>query len=558
MRIMGKYLRKRNCFSLFFVWLLSLVVIPFSVAGCDGDGSSEGGPVKPISNRLLYPSEALKVLKSSLFKHEDRTLPECEEFIRYLPADHSKPVPHVPIPQHPFMASNAGNNMHCDAYISDTYEAKGPRGPNLQVRSRTQGFGGYGTIAFDRAGRLVTVYSNARAFQLELMDPYTLEELASYDLPPRPWYFLAQGVMPWEYIGAGMYFYLDNHDRAVVPTTDNTIQVIRVPDPAGRGEFEGVREYDLSDHVVPVSWPKQDSVAWVLPEWSGEYFWYATTGGMVGTVHVDSGAVRTMRLDGEIIENSFAVGEDGVFILSDHALYRFHRDGNGDVITDWRTGYERGPRKKPGHITRGSGTSVTLMGGLDGFVALTDNAEPRINLVFVRRSDGVPVCSAPLFEEGKSGTDVSVVGFEHADENGQGTDVYSVIVENNWGNHRFPRSRPEPGLTRVDLIRDQDESYRCEKIWASKEKSIGVFKMSLASGLIYMYWRSETCPVTSWYFTAVDFRSGETVYKRLTGTGLGYNNWAGASFIHPDGGIAYSTTIFGLVMMRDRGPQDLK
>ena len=110
----------------------------------------------------------------------------------------------------------------------------------------------------------------------------------------------------------------------------------------------------------------------------------------------------------------------------------------------------------------------------------------------------------------------------------------------------------------MDLIRDQEGSYRCEEIWASKEKSICVFKMSLASGLIYMYWRSESCPITGWYFTAVDFRSGETVYKRLTGTGLGYNNWAGALFIHPDGGIAYSTTIFGLVMMRDTGPQDLK
>ena len=198
------------------------------------------------------------------------------------------------------------------------------------------------------------------------------------------------------------------------------------------------------------------------------------------------------------------------------------------------------------------------MGGLDGLVAMTDNAEPRINLVFVKRSNGTPVFSVPLFEEAKSGTDISVVGFEHADENGQGTGVYSVLVENNWGNHRFPRSHPEPGLTRVDLVRHPDDTYTCEEIWASQEKGIGVFKMSLASGLVYMYWRSESCPITKWYFTAVDFRTGETVYKRLTGTGLGYNNWAGALFIHPDGGIAYSTTIFGLVMMRDAGPQDLK
>jgi hypothetical protein len=106
----------------------------------------------------------------------------------------------------------------------------------------------------------------------------------------------------------------------------------------------------------------------------------------------------------------------------------------------------------------------------------------------------------------------------------------------------------------VDVIRDADGSYRCEQIWASDEKSIGVFKLSLGSGLAYLYWRSETCPSTTWYLTAIDFETGETVYKKRVGTGLGYDNWAGALFLHPDGGILYSTTIFGLVMIQDGTP----
>jgi hypothetical protein len=191
------------------------------------------------------------------------------------------------------------------------------------------------------------------------------------------------------------------------------------------------------------------------------------------------------------------------------------------------------------------------MGGQGGLVAITDNAEPRINLLFVRRCDGAVVCSMPVFEGGKSGTDVSVACFEHTNESGESTGVYSVLVENNWGHHTFPRSRPEPGLARVDVVRHDDGTYACKEIWTSNEKSIGVFKLSLGSGLVYMYWRSEDCPITQWYLTAVDFATGETVYKKLVGTGLGYNNWAGALFLHPDGGIAYSTTIFGLVMIRD-------
>ena len=512
-------------------------------------GSGDGGAARPISNRLVYPWESARVLWNSVFHPNREADPACAELIRYLPSEAVMPIAHVEIPQHPFMASNAGNNMHCDSYMSDAYEAPGPAGVNAQISSRTQGFGGYGTLTYSRSGRLVAVYSNGRRFQLELIDAYTLEELASYDLPSRPWYWLLQGIMPWQYIGAGMYFFLDEQDRAVVPTTENTLLVIQVPESGG--EFSLVRTYDLDDHVVDLSWPKRDSVAWALPDWGGDVYWFATTEGVVGTVEVDSGAVRSLRLEGEIIENSFAVAEDGVFIVSDHALYRFRRDDAGDIAVQWRTVYDRGPGKKPGHITRGSGTSVSLMGGLDGLVAITDNAEPRVHLLFLTRSDGVVVGSIPLFEEGKSGTDISVACFEHADEHGDGLGVYSALVENNWGHHRFPHSRPESGLTRVDITRDENGAYRCEQVWASREKGIGVFKLSFGSGLAYMYWRSETCPVTQWYFTAVDFETGETVYKQLAGQGLGYNNWAGALFLHPDGGIAYSTTIFGLVMMQD-------
>ena len=524
-----------------FGWYLGSFFLSF--------GAPEGSVVNPIPQRLLYPSEFFREQWDAIFGRADA---KCEDFVRFHPAEFSSPIAHVEIPQHPFMASNAGNNMHCDAYISDAYEAAGPLGLSARVSSRTQGFGGYGTLTYDRSGRLVAVHSNARRFQLELMDPFTLEELASYDLPPRPWYWLLTGIMPWEYIGAGMYFYLDERDRAVVPTTENTIQVVRVPEPGG--EFELIREYDLADHVVPRSWPKRDSVAWVLPDWSGEQYWYATTGGMVGTVEVESGEIHTLRLEGEIIENSFAVAEDGAYILSDRALYRFSQDEHGNIVVDWRTAYDRGPRKKPGHITRGSGTSVSLMGGLDGLVAITDNAEPQIHLILLKREDGTEVCSVPLFEEGRSGTDVSVACFEHADDAGEGTSIFSVIAENNWGRNSFPRSRPTPGLTRVDIVRQDDTTYFCKQIWTSDEKSICVFKLSLGSGLVYTYWRRESCPVTHWYLTAVDFATGETVYKKLVGTGLGYNNWAGALFLHPDGGIAYSTTIFGLVMIRDGAP----
>ena len=535
----------RRCRLLFSLGLTALALVCLT-------GVVDASSVRPISQDYLTMWESFRLLFVTLFGPDDAVAVACPDFVRGLPVSSSQPISHVAIPQHPFMAANGGNNMHCDSTISDAYAVSGPVGLEPTVTSRTQGFGGYGTLTFDRDGRIVAVYSNGRRFQLELMDPDTLEELASYDLPPRPWYWLLQGIMPWEYIGAGMYFYLDEQDRAIVPTTENTIEVIEVPEPGG--DFVCVRSYDLGEYVVPMSWPHRDSVAWVLPDWDGAYYWYATTAGMIGTVAVESGRVHTLRLDGEIIENSFAVAEDGAYILSDRALYRLSVEDDGTIAVDWRTAYDRGPAQKPGHITRGSGTSVSLMGDTNGLVAITDNAEPRIHLQLLRRSDGTLACEIPLFAAGRSGTDVSVACFEHADALGHGTGVYSILVENNWGHHAFPRSRPEPGLTRIDVVRGDDGTYACHEVWSSEQRSIGVFKLSLGNGLAYMYWRSETCPATQWILTAIDFATGATAFRQRVGRGLGFNNWAGALFLHPDGGIAYSTTLFGLVMIRDVQP----
>lgn len=514
-------------------------------------GYDEHGPVHSVPGWLFYPSEVLTILRNTLFGNGEPRAAVGGQVLRYRPVEFSKPIRHRKIPQHPFMADNAGSNMHNDAYMSDTNEAPGPLGVNAKVSSRSLGFGGYGTLAYDRAGRLVGVYGTGRGFRVELLDPHTLELLDSFPLPSRPWYWMLQGVLPWQYIGAGIYFYLDERDRAVVPTTDNRILVVQAPDPKGGGRFELVREYDLGNAVVSMRWPKQDSVAWVLPDWRGDYYWYATTEGMIGTVNVDSGAIHKFRLEGEIVENSFAVGEEGVFIISDFALYRFSHDAEGEVVTDWRIPYDRGTRQKPGHITRGSGTSVSLAGGEDGLVVVTDNAEPRIHVFFAWREDGRVVCSAPLFEAERSGTDISAVAFEHVDENGRGTGRVSTIVENNFGHHRFPVAYPAPGITRVDAVRRADGEYECKTIWTSREKNIGVTKLSFGSGLLYTYFRDDADDITQWYLVAVDFETGETVYKLRVGAGQGYNNWAGALFLHPEGGIAYTTTIFGLAMMSD-------
>lgn len=518
---------------------------------CDGERLAFNHSKNPIPECLLLPSQGWQVITSG-----EKIKPEYGVFTRFLPVETTQAITHVPLAKHPGMAIG-GNNMHNDAYVSDVNESPGPLGINSIIQSRTQGFGGYGTLTFDNKGRIVAVYGNAREFQLELLDARTLEELASFDLPPRSWMFPLQGVMPWKYIGAGMYFYLDNQNRAVVPTTQNSLMVIQVPENPAVDHFRLIREYDLSSHVVKLPWPKLDSVAWVMPEWpkNGDsktrYYWYATIEGLVGVIDVESGEIHTWKAMDEIIENSFAVGEEGIFMMSDRAMYRLNRNEQGKIIVDWKQQYDRGPAQKAGHITRGSGTSVTLAGSpAEGLVAITNNAEPQIHLELYRRSNGEKVCSIPLFEKGKSGTDLSALAFEQADSRGHATGHFSVMVENNYGHHFFPMPDAHAGIARIDAVRQNDGSYRCEQIWQTTEKGIAGAKLALKSGLLYMYINDHS-PALGGYFAAIDFNSGLTVYRQHTGMGHGYNAWQGVLFLHPDNGALYTTTIFGMVKMQD-------
>jgi glucose dehydrogenase len=74
--------------------------------------------------------------------------------------------------------------------------------------------------------------------------------------------------------------------------------------------------------------------------------------------------------------------------------------------------------------------------------------------------------------------------------------------------------------------------------------------MSLASGLIYLYTKPEGLP-DAWYLTAVDFRTGKTVWHRLIGTGVLYNvHYAGLA-ISPKG-VLYSGVLGGTIGVADR------
>jgi hypothetical protein len=448
-----------------------------------------------------------------------------------------QPVTSPDPPRHPFMAPNGRSEVHVDAYQTDVHQGLGPLG-NGTSRMDTFLEGDCGSVTFDSQGRIVTVCVGVEGPKLVLMDARSLDTLAVMPLPPRqPGTGGSAGIFN-DFAGGG-YFYLDNQDRAVIPTTTRHVYVVaETPDPG----FTLQHDYDVSGAMASSS----DKIISALPDWSGR-IWFASVQGVLGTIDPASGGVHALPL-GEPISNSFAVDDTGgVFVVTTKALYRLDAGASGTPVVTWREAYENSGIAKPGQSDAGSGTTPTLMGS--DYVSILDNADP-MNVVVYRRASAVSgsrlVCTAPVFDKGASSSDQSLIGT-----------ATSMVAENNYG-YTGPAATQngattKPGLQRVDI---DAGGKGCHTVWRSNEIAPTVVpKLSAGAGLVYTYTKDpQPDNADAWYLTAIDFRTGKTVFKALAGEGLGHNNNYAPVTLGPDA-TAYVGTLGGLVALRDaRGP----
>lgn len=445
-----------------------------------------------------------------------------------------RPIP-MDLPQHPELAPNGRSSMHNDAWASDAYAGPGPTGDSPEVDTAWYGLEECATLAFDEHERLVALCGDLSGPTLHVIDPDTMRPLVTKDLPDRVG---NSGKRPWQDLCGGSYFYLDAEDRAVLATTDRRVLVVATHDGQGDPDLTTEESYDLSGVV-----PKDDCLIALMPDWEGR-IWWVTGDGLVGTI-TETGAeepvVRTLDL-GEEVANSLATGEDGgVYVVTVEALYKLVADDRRQrPVVRWRTTYDRGTSQKPGQLSQGSGTTPTLLP--DGLVAITDNADQRMHVLFLRTDDGEEVCRAEVFEKGAGATDNSLVSV------GEG----GVVVENNHG-YAGPWSTmlgfaTQPGFARVDVADGE-----CRVAWTSDQIApTSVPKVSLQTGLVYAYTkRPSRWGANAWYLTAIDARTGRTAFAVRTGLGSMFNNHYAAVTLAPDGS-AYIATLAGLVRVRDR------
>ena len=434
------------------------------------------------------------------------------------------------------MAANPNSNIHNDTWMTDAYQRSGPLGRSLQATSGAYAPSICGSLAFDKAGHVVSVCpSVVAAPQARVFDPKTLDVIATYDMPDAP---NPPGTLPFQNFTGGGYFFLDKKDR--IWSATKTSHLFVLAERNGGHSLVKVADYDLSKVLRP-----SQRISSALPDFQGRIWFVSKKDGVIGVLDPRTGKIKKITL-GEEVENSFAGPPRRRYIVSDKRMYRFSADKSGKPVVDWKVTYANSGIHKPSQIDAGSGTTPTLMNG--GYVSITDNADP-MNVVVYRTAAKLAkgqkrtVCQVPVFGKGGSATENSIIAAGR-----------SLFVENNYG-YQNPLgdtagAPTTAGFARVDVNSD---GSGCKRRWTNTTDAAPsvVPKVSTKTGLLYTY-IAPTDPNGSqpWYWAAIDVRTGKEAWRQLAGTGFSFNNnYAGLS-IGPDG-TAYVGTFGGLQALRD-------
>ncbi|MGI9533109.1 hypothetical protein [Lutimonas sp.] len=375
----------------------------------------------------------------------------------------------------------------------------------------------------------------------------------------------------------GAYSYISNKNRIYIPGANNNILRVTVENRKFNHQVESInlkQQVEAGNLVEPHLSQKDrlNQLTALMPDAKGN-IWFTSRQGVVGLIHredkTDEGCPKvystfigyfqlrekikehypeslskieqllpqihkdsinpearnlartTLKIDKdthEEIQNSFSVGKDGVYIVSNIALYKLRfNETTKEIELDpkWAETFKKGDlvydnnmENRPGHLNAGSGTTPTLMD--DRFVGICDNAEGKINLCIFRQDNGELVSKLPLFGDDGSAVENSAVAYNN-----------TYIVANTYGYSDPFKVNPTPGgIMRFDL-NETSGTFEPVEGWPAS----GVYdcktatpKLSTRTGMLYVYNREENNGKNhrDWMVTGIDFKTGLRVaYSKL-------------------------------------------
>jgi hypothetical protein len=289
---------------------------------------------------------------------------------------------------------------------------------------------------------------------------------------------------------------------------DKTIRTYEVRETADGKELHETSVIDLNPNLAD-----EDHVTDVVVDYDG-YTWFTASSGVIGIVDPDE-QVFTYTLT-EPLQNQIAIDPTGVYLITHNNIWKFKVDAvtnpQNPIVEEWRTQYDN---TGGGVLSQGSGTTPTLFGTNDEYVAITDNAAPQLHLNVYDRATGDLVCQADVFEPDAGAVENSPIGYDN-----------SIAIVNNHGWSGFsddPRSMT-PGYEKFTVEADAGSltGFSCNEQWSMPITSATVPMMSTQTGLIYM----TSLKVEEgneedygFYFIGVDWKTGEEAFAQWVGNG---------------------------------------
>jgi hypothetical protein len=491
------------------------------------------------------------------------------------------PTANSGVPQNPLLAPNGFNSCHLDPWMSDTADVAGPLGIKPAVLSATLADARIYPIdskdgppwlfvcitpMFDSHGRLLTACFAPHEATVVLADPDSLQVLSYYhlDVPSGNVYGQTGRQAVMRSTGAS-YSFLDALDRLTIVSGGKQIVTLVEAGSDENPVLQLEHTYNLAS-LIPEDY---NDIAGVMADWQGR-IWFTTaaspnTVAKVGVINPASYSDANPNVkwfvlpSGELIRNTFAVTKSGVdrasaYVVSSQNMYRIDAGLDDQPYKVWSAPYDTIGTTKDGQYELGSGTSPTVLG--EGkYVAITDNAIP-MKVVVYRTDAGVDptrrvVCKVPVFTDTPGALSNSLIGSR-----------LSLIATNNynylwdWQNGQtvYPSA---PGFTRIDI---DPNGKGCTEVWTNSEVATTTSpRLSTRTGLIYTVSREYdpsavhqdgTKGAYVYYWIALDFRTGETVWKKMAGSGDKFDSFYPALAIGPNKAL-YVGAYGGFMTIRD-------
>lgn len=426
-------------------------------------------------------------------------------------------LPPYTLPQDPGLGPNGLATMHGNAWLSDTTNYPAPFYTKKTVLHQLNTKGQCYTTSFNSDASRVVMLCHT----LPVLD-CLIPELCSYqtgttlvlanrskdtscwaDPTCDPVVILDLIPLLGKGRAAGIYFYIDNHDFAIVANN----QILDWYYCGSNSTKLNVsRSVNLSDYLVN----DQDMITSAFPSWNG-LIWWESNAGAVGTLDPSSGKIGSWMPQGVKedkqcpgvncgtgIVKGFSIDATGVYVLTNSKMIKFNSNITAGVAPTilWEHTYDRGVATwnctapgcagakgtltgmQSGMQSWGSGTSPKLFGGDDQpILGIADNHWPQINALVLDRTTGEMVCNTSLFMSGKSATTTSFVGYNN-----------TFFAVNDWGMEPGVGVPGAPGFVRIDVVDNPDGSGKmCKTVWNNTkwQTNTGCLKLSTVTGLVY-------------------------------------------------------------------------